>query len=70
MNVGCVAEALVKRAGRILDGLIPDGAATLAALHDVGKISTGVSVKVPGMAGAKRPRRGSAKGAVERRLRV
>ena len=41
LNVGCVAEALIARAGEMLYGLMPDGVATLAALHDIGKISTG-----------------------------
>lgn len=35
------------RAGGQLRGLLPDGAATLAALHDVGKISTGFQSKCP-----------------------
>lgn len=41
LNVGCVAEALIERAGETLRALLPKGSATLAALHDVGKISTG-----------------------------
>lgn len=47
LNVGSVAEALMARAGVVLRGLIPDGIATLAALHDVGKISTGFQSKCP-----------------------
>ena len=45
LNVGCVAEALVERAGESLRALLPEGSVTLAALHDVGKISTGFQVK-------------------------
>ena len=47
LNVGCVAEALMARAGETLRGLMPHGTATLAALHDVGKISTGFQSKCP-----------------------
>lgn len=47
VNVGCVAEALIARAGEALRGLLPNGVATLAALHDVGKISTGFQSKCP-----------------------
>jgi len=47
VNVGCVAEALLARVGHTLRALIPEGAATLAALHDVGKISTGFQSKCP-----------------------
>jgi CRISPR-associated endonuclease/helicase Cas3 len=47
LNVGCVAEAIMKLAGITLRNLIPRGAATLAALHDVGKISTGFQAKCP-----------------------
>ncbi len=47
LNVGCVAEALLSRAGETLRALIPEGSATLAALHDVGKISTGFQSKCP-----------------------
>jgi CRISPR-associated endonuclease/helicase Cas3 len=45
LNVGCVAEALLERAGETLRALIPEGSTTLAALHDVGKISTGFQSK-------------------------
>lgn len=45
LNVGCVAEALLARAGETLRALMPAGTATLAALHDVGKISTGFQAK-------------------------
>ena len=45
LNVGCVAEALLALLPQHLQGLIPPGAATLAALHDVGKVSPGFQVK-------------------------
>jgi len=45
LNVGCVAEALLALLPPRLQGLIPRGAATLAALHDVGKVSPGFQVK-------------------------
>jgi CRISPR-associated endonuclease/helicase Cas3 len=44
-NVGCVAEALIRVLPNSLQDLLPDGAATLAALHDIGKISTGFQSK-------------------------
>jgi CRISPR-associated endonuclease/helicase Cas3 len=45
LNVGCVAEVLIERlTGKVRD-LLPQGAATLAALHDVGKISAGFQSK-------------------------
>jgi CRISPR-associated endonuclease/helicase Cas3 len=47
LNVGCVAEALLERAGASLRALLPTGSVTLAALHDVGKISTGFQAKCP-----------------------
>src|ERR1035437_10457288 len=45
LNVGCVAEALLALRSPKVNGLIPPGAATLAALHDVGKVSPGFQVK-------------------------
>ena len=45
LNVGCVAEALVSRLPAHVQALLPQGAVTLAALHDVGKISPGFQVK-------------------------
>jgi CRISPR-associated endonuclease/helicase Cas3 len=45
LNVGCVAEALIQFLPTLLEDLYPTGAATLAALHDVGKISTGFQSK-------------------------
>lgn len=45
LNVGCVAEALIAALPPSLRALLPSGAATLAALHDVGKISPGFQRK-------------------------
>jgi len=45
LNVGCVAEALLALLPAQLRELIPAGAATLAALHDIGKVSPGFQVK-------------------------
>ena len=45
LNVGCVAEALLALLPPQLLKQIPPGAATLAALHDVGKVSPGFQVK-------------------------
>jgi hypothetical protein len=45
LNVGCVAEALLELLPDHLHGLLPPGAATLAALHDVGKVSPGFQSK-------------------------
>lgn len=47
LNVGCVAEALQYTLPPALKKLLPDGATTLAALHDVGKISAGFLRKCP-----------------------
>jgi CRISPR-associated endonuclease/helicase Cas3 len=47
LNVGCVAEGLIQRLPERVRALLPPGAATLAALHDVGKISTGFQSKSP-----------------------
>lgn len=47
LNVGCVAEALLALLPQQLQQLIPLGAATLAALHDVGKVSPGFQRKCP-----------------------
>src|SRR5437879_3928050 len=41
LNVGCVAEALFKQLPKALQDLLPRGAVTLAALHDMGKITPG-----------------------------
>ncbi|MGI8602084.1 MAG: HD domain-containing protein [Verrucomicrobiales bacterium] len=45
INVGCVAEALLGALPDTVRPLLPPGAATLAALHDAGKISLGFQVK-------------------------
>jgi CRISPR-associated endonuclease/helicase Cas3 len=45
LNVGCVAESLLGLLPLQLLSLIPPGAATLAALHDIGKVSPGFQVK-------------------------
>lgn len=45
LNVGCVAEALLALVPPQLHKLLPRGAAALAALHDVGKVSPGFQVK-------------------------
>lgn len=45
LNAGCVAEALIERLPPSLRNLLPPGAATLAALHDIGKVSLGFQAK-------------------------
>jgi hypothetical protein len=45
LNVGCVAEALIALLPARLKSLLPRGAATLAALHDIGKVSPGFQMK-------------------------
>lgn len=45
LNVGCVAEALLELLPKRLGELLPPGAATLAALHDIGKVSPGFQQK-------------------------
>lgn len=47
LNVGCVAEALIELLPQSIRELLPPGAVTLAALHDVGKISAGFLRKCP-----------------------
>lgn len=47
LNVGCVAEALIKALPPNICDLLPPGAVTLAALHDVGKLSAGFQQKCP-----------------------
>ena len=51
LNVGSVAEALIALLPKPLQDLLPPGAATLAALHDVGKISAGFQSKCPAYLG-------------------
>ena len=45
LNVGCVTEAMIELLPDSVKTLLPVGAATLAALHDVGKI-TWISIQV------------------------
>jgi CRISPR-associated endonuclease/helicase Cas3 len=47
LNVGCVAEAIIATLSAKLRSLLPNGSATLAALHDVGKITIGFQAKCP-----------------------
>ena len=47
LNAGCVGEALQDTLPPALKKLLPRGAVTLVALHDVGKISPGFLVKCP-----------------------
>src|ERR1700679_1265990 len=47
LNVGCVAEALRDLLPAPLRGMLPVGTVTLAALHDVGKVSPGFQQKAP-----------------------
>ena len=47
LNVGCVAEAMIALLPSPVRDLLPPGAAPLAALHDVGKITIGFQAKCP-----------------------
>lgn len=47
LNVGCVAEAFIAAVPPRVQALLPSGSATLAALHDVGKITIGFQAKCP-----------------------
>lgn len=47
MNVGCVAEALLALSSSRGRAMLPPGVSTLAALHDVGKVSPGFQQKCP-----------------------
>ena len=47
LNVGCVAQALVASSSEIVRELFPPGTGSLAALHDIGKITCGFQVKCP-----------------------
>jgi CRISPR-associated endonuclease/helicase Cas3 len=47
LNVGCVAEAIMAALPANVRSLLPAGSATLAALHDVGKITIGFQTKCP-----------------------
>ena len=45
LNVGCVAEALMAALPPSARTLLPPGTSTLAALHDIGKITLGFQCK-------------------------
>jgi CRISPR-associated endonuclease/helicase Cas3 len=45
--VGCVAAELITLLPRAARALLPPGSATLAALHDIGKITLGFQIKAP-----------------------
>ena len=45
INTGCVAEELIKSLPQDVRDILPQGAATLVAAHDVGKISPGFQVQ-------------------------
>ncbi len=47
LNVGCVAELLGHYLPEGVRRLLPEGAVTLAALHDIGKITLGFQAKCP-----------------------
>lgn len=47
LNVGVVAEALMAELPDRVRSMLPPGSATLAALHDVGKITLGFQTKCP-----------------------
>ncbi len=47
LNVGCVAEALLQLLPRTVRDLLPAGSETVAAGHDVGKVSPGFQQKCP-----------------------
>ena len=47
LNAGCVGEAMIATLPPAVRALLPSGAATLTALHDVGKITIGFLAKCP-----------------------
>lgn len=47
MNVGAVAECILSRLPRNVAAMLPTGGVTLAALHDIGKITLGFQIKCP-----------------------
>lgn len=47
LNVGCVAEAIIASLTANVRSLLPPGSTTLAALHDIGKITIGFQAKCP-----------------------
>jgi CRISPR-associated endonuclease/helicase Cas3 len=46
-NVGLVAQVLIKLLPEAVQRLLPDGVATVAALHDAGKVSPGFQQQCP-----------------------
>jgi CRISPR-associated endonuclease/helicase Cas3 len=46
-NVGCIADAILAALPSIVRGLLPAGSASLAAFHDIGKITIGFQAKCP-----------------------
>lgn len=46
LNVGCVAESLISLLPQSVRRILPQGAATVAAIHDVGKVSPGFQKKL------------------------
>ncbi len=47
LNVGCITETIINTLPETVRKLLPQGAATLAALHDLGKITVGFQAKCP-----------------------
>jgi CRISPR-associated endonuclease/helicase Cas3 len=47
LNVGAVSEAILSRAHERVRSLLPHGSSTMAALHDIGKITLGFQIKCP-----------------------
>ena len=47
VNVGCVAEAIIGALPASLRRILPEGATTLCALHDIGKATIGFQAKCP-----------------------
>lgn len=47
LNVGCVAEQLLSALPSKIREMMPEGASTLTALHDIGKITLGFQAKCP-----------------------
>lgn len=47
VHVGCVAEAMIDMLPQSVKEVLPQGASTLASLHDIGKITLGFQMKCP-----------------------